>query len=59
MSSYFFMRHQELDKYGAFKISWDNEIITTYHYYQKPAALDEQRAKISYLPVQTYLYALK
>ena len=53
------MRHQELDKYGVFKISWDNEIIKTYHYYQKPAALDEQRAKIWYLPVQTYLYALK
>ena len=45
MSSYFFMRHQELDKYGAFKISWDNEIITIYHYYQKPATLDEQRVK--------------
>ena len=59
MSFYFFMRHQELDKYDTFKISWDNEIITTYHYYQKPAALDEQRAEILYLPAQTYVCALK
>ena len=53
------MRHQELDKYGVFKISWDNEIITNDHYYQKPAALHEHRAKISYLPAHRYLYALK